>query len=273
MQKALLRQLKRSMGIADEAALAAMLDAARAAVDSSDPALRGLLGGFGSFLERVEESYSQYERDLELRTRSLALSSDELSGVNKRLREELGHRDQALHSLREALADLLPDTASASDTFLGQGSDDLAALSERIAGLVAAGEESRRALANQKFALDQHAIVSITDTQGNITYANDCFCQISGYSRDALLGRNHRIVKSDQHPPAFYADIWQTITAGRVWRGEICNRARDGRLYWVSATIVIKMACRSNTSESGPTSRIARPWNGNCPSSCVWLRI
>ena len=95
-----------------------------------------------------------------------------------------------------------------------------------------------RELDHQKFALDQHAIVSITDAEGNITYANDRFCEISGYAREALLGQNHRIIGSGQMPEGFFADLWQTIVAGKVWHGEICNRKRSGALYWVNATIV-----------------------------------
>jgi len=93
-------------------------------------------------------------------------------------------------------------------------------------------------LSNQQFALDQHAIISITDLQGTITYANARFCDISGYSQQELLGQNHRIVKSDEHPPQVFTDLWHTIAAGKVWNGDIKNRKKDGSFYWVSATIV-----------------------------------
>ncbi|WP_151704053.1 response regulator [Nitrincola alkalilacustris] len=86
-------------------------------------------------------------------------------------------------------------------------------------------------------ALDLHAIVSMADMAGRITYANDLFCQISGYQRDELLGQNHRIVKSTEHCAQFYEDLWQTISNGQVWHGEICNRRKGGGLYWVVSTI------------------------------------
>jgi PAS domain S-box-containing protein len=237
MQKSLLRQLKRSMGIGSESELADLLAAMEAGATSADPALQGILKGFGDLLARVDASYEQYERDLDLRTRSLELSSSELSESNEQLRLSLAAREHALRSLRKTLRDLLPDNSasSASDTL---ADEDIAALSKRIAGLVAESEVGRRELANQKFALDQHAIVSITDTAGIIVYANDRFCEISGYSREELIGQNHRIVNSGTHPAELFRDMWNTITSGQVWRGEICNRARAGHLYWVSATIV-----------------------------------
>ncbi len=90
----------------------------------------------------------------------------------------------------------------------------------------------------QKFALDEHAVVSISDVEGNIIYANDKFCEASGYSREEVLGKNHRIMQSGFHSQEFFADLWRTITKGEVWRGNIRNRRKDGSFYWVNATIV-----------------------------------
>ncbi len=99
-------------------------------------------------------------------------------------------------------------------------------------------KELFRELDFQKFALDEHAIVSISDVQGNITYANKKFCEISKYSLDELIGQNHRILKSDEHSPEFFADMWKTISRGRVWQGEIKNSKKNGGEYWVMSTIV-----------------------------------
>ncbi|WP_136347553.1 PAS domain-containing hybrid sensor histidine kinase/response regulator [Pseudothauera nasutitermitis] len=87
-------------------------------------------------------------------------------------------------------------------------------------------------------AVDQHAIISMAAPDGRITYANDRFCELSGFSREELLGANHSIIKSGRHSREFYADLWRTITRGRTWHGEVCNRKKNGELYWVSATIV-----------------------------------
>ena len=90
----------------------------------------------------------------------------------------------------------------------------------------------------QEAAIDHHAIISAADVRGNITYVNELFVKISGYSRAELLGHNHRMVKSDHHPPEMFKEMWGTITSGKVWHGEIKNRTKKGEYYWVSATIV-----------------------------------
>ncbi|MDP2144149.1 MAG: PAS domain S-box protein [Gallionella sp.] len=99
-------------------------------------------------------------------------------------------------------------------------------------------QQALNELRNQKIAMDEHAIVSITDVQGNIIYVNRRFIETSQYSEAELLGQNHRIVNSGYHPQGFFRELWRTVAGGKVWHGEVRNRAKDGSYYWVASTVV-----------------------------------
>lgn len=237
-----LRQYKRLLGIAGEPQLEALLaefETLDAGVGLSDGA-RQALKGLRAFFAQVDEAYEQADRDLALGKRSLELSSTELMEANQTLRQEAEMRQQVLQTLRQTANEVLSQLGKR----LGDD-ESLESLSTLLAGLVSDILSTRgelqtalNAIKNQQFALDEHAIVSITDESGNLLYANDKFCTISQYKRDELLGQNHRIVNSGLHSQEFFANMWNTIKQGQVWHGEIRNRAKDGSFYWTSATIV-----------------------------------
>ena len=243
MHKLLARQLKSTLGLEQTQLAEVHKELTLLAQQTAlSPAARVVLGGLDGFVQRVEEAYCQNDRDLDLKARSLELSSVELTESNARLRAELASRTRAIDSLRTTAIGLM-EFVDLDET--GIMDDNLESLSVLMSELVRQKEESQRDLraaltdlAHQKFALDQHAIVSITDVKGVITYANDKFCQISGYSRQEILGHSHALINSGTHHRSFFADMWATILSGQVWHGEVCNRTKFGQLYWVNATLV-----------------------------------
>ncbi|WP_426193095.1 PAS domain S-box protein [Massilia sp. DWR3-1-1] len=239
MHATLARQLRRNCQIDGDATLAAVLAelAALGARGALSPAAAQFVAGVPLLIERIDTTYHQSDRDLDLRARSLQLSSDELTSANERMRADLASRNRVLASLRDA-ADNLLTAEHAARPLAADDDDDIEALSGLLAELVRQQELRRLELAHQRFAMDQHAIISVTDTAGAIVSVNDKFCAISGYTRDELIGRSHQIINSGEHTDDFFQQMWRTIGAGGVWRGEIRNVSKQGRVYWVDATIV-----------------------------------
>ncbi len=233
MHPTLIRQLRRLCGVENEAELTQRLGEFQRA--ELAPELRFFVEGMSELLARVDSTYEQSDRDLALRSRSLEQSSLELNEINQKMRTDLASRNRVLQSVRDVASKLLDQS---EEIHCIPSANDLEGFSSLLSTLIEQQEQRRLELFNQRFAMDQHAIVSITDTKGVITYVNDKFCEISDYDRDYLLGKTHSTVNSKYHPPEFFRELWQTISAGKVWHGEICNKSKHGKFYWVESTIV-----------------------------------
>ncbi|MDP1872405.1 MAG: EAL domain-containing protein [Gallionella sp.] len=149
--------------------------------------------------------------------------SHHLDSVYQNLEQRVTERTQELEILNQQIrANLLISRES----------------QEKLAASEAHSKRIAEELQYQKFALDEHAIVSVTDVTGTITDVNERFCQISQYSREELIGKNHTMLNSGWHPKGFFKAMYRAITHGQVWNDEVCNRAKDGSLYWLDMTVV-----------------------------------
>jgi polar amino acid transport system substrate-binding protein len=179
-------------------------------------------------LERERQARREAEQLLEEK-------SLELYRANVQLRIQTELQARRLAALRETTNALRQRVGLAP---ADDDNEDFNALLSTVSDLVEDRQRLQSDIDQQMFALNQHAIVSISDRHGRITYANDRLLEISGYTRDELLGSTHEMLRSDVHDAAFFDNIRQALARGEVWRGEICNRARHDNRFWVSATIV-----------------------------------
>ncbi|MBF0152684.1 MAG: response regulator [Magnetococcales bacterium] len=229
------KQLQRAFGIRDIDEFSHLFSDCLSAIEPEPKRAEALHLGMLRLLKLVTRTYRRFERDSLRRQQRLHLSSEKLQQANAQLREESEKKAQTIDSLRHTANEMLRSTGHAE---IGSDDASLEKLSLLMAELVREKGAIQRELERQKFALDQHAIVSTTDVRGRITYANDRFCQISGFTLEELIGRDHRLINSRYHDKTFFQEMWRTIGRGEVWHGSVCNRAKDGNLYWVAATIV-----------------------------------
>jgi diguanylate cyclase (GGDEF)-like protein/PAS domain S-box-containing protein len=165
------------------------------------------------------------------------LTSGAGPALNKRIEITGLHRDGHQFAIELAISPVKQKDKYEFCAFI----HDITARKETQSLLLRAKEGAERSsaeLISYIQAIDQHALVSVADPFGRIIQANDKFCEISGYSREEMLGHDHRIINSGMHQSAFFVEMWATITRGDIWRGEICNRAKNGGLYWVDSAIV-----------------------------------
>ena len=161
---------------------------------------------------------------------------DVLSRTARSLREQLSAKENALKSLQALLQDIAPAEDKAVTAASG---DDIEALSLQISRLVAEREEGRRALDNQKYALDQHAIVSIADRDQKLTYVNNQFCEFTGYTREELLGhRTFEVLALSEETKKTTAEMLASLQAGKVWKNDVSTWTKSGELRWLNTTIV-----------------------------------
>jgi len=155
------------------------------------------------------------------------LDTGQAAVLNKRIELVALHRDGHEFPIELSITPIRTDGVLAFSAFVRDIAERKQA-EQTLRETIATSERALKELADQKFALDQHAIVAITDVQGTITYVNDKFCAISQYSKEELIGQNHRILNSGHHPKEFFQQMYHSIANGKVWHGEIKNHAKDG---------------------------------------------
>ncbi len=233
-QNKLLREAQRS-----DALLAAIIESSDAAVVSEN-----MNGTIMTWNRAAEKMYGYTEKEMIGKTMARLIPHDDLADESEIIQSiRQGARTGHFEAKRQCKNGNVLDVSVMVSSIV----DDAGKLigvsritrnvteHKRVEGYL---QDSLREIQDLKTALDEHAIVAITNPRGEITYVNDKFCAISKYAREELIGQDHRILNSGYHTKDFMRGLWKTISQGHVWHGKIRNRAKDGSIYWVETTIV-----------------------------------
>ncbi len=230
------RQLRRAFNLDDTVTLERWLDDLKS--KSDDDQIEGTADfkqGLASLISRVDESYAFFERDITLRDRSLRISSEELMTVNKKVRQEYGEQKAVIETLRRAVNQLLEER---NKPLIDENFTNLSDLSALTYELINEQKNANNELLLQRKAMDKHGIVATIDLNGILLSANDKCCQLSGYSRDELIGKSTNIFRVQNIPIAEQTRILATLIKGEIWQGELHSFTKTNEPWTVFATVV-----------------------------------
>ena len=230
------RQLRRAFNVDDKLSIELWLESLTSETESSNNLSdTDIKQGLAKLIPRIEEAYAFHERDIKLRDRSLQISSEELIEVNKRIRQEFNDQQKVVETLRLAVNQLLNER---NKPLIDEEFTNLSDLSSLMFELISEQKEANNELILQRRAMDKHGIVATIDLKGTLLTANDKCCQLSGYSRDELIGNNTSIFRVDNISIEEQIEIVKSLVKGEIWQGELNSYTKTNMPWTVFATMV-----------------------------------
>lgn len=230
------RQLRRAFNVDDKLPIELWLESLTSEKQSSNNLSdTNIKQGLAKLIPRIEEAYAFHERDIKLRDRSLQISSEELIEVNKRIRQEYNDQQKVVETLRLAVNQLLNER---NKPLIDEEFTNLSDLSSLMFELISEQKEANNELILQRRAMDKHGIVATIDLKGTLLTANDKCCQLSGYSRDELIGNNTSIFRVDNISIEEQIEIVRSLVKGEIWQGELNSYTKTNMPWTVFATMV-----------------------------------
>ena len=199
--------------------------------------IEALPEGLNAFIQDVNNTYENFEEDGQLLQTSIEISSQELREAYQKLKLDAEAQKETIHKIKEAIYALNPhDHTKIIEG--GVAPSDSSYLFDSLIKLIEERKQAEEEILKLSKAVEQNpASIVITNTDGDIEYVNPKFCNLTGYTKEEVLGKNPRILKSESTPYELFIDLWDTILSGNEWQGELQNKKKNGEHYWESALI------------------------------------